>query len=394
MNPDRQALLREFIRHLASAVATASIYPLEHRQVTNLCNLALNSLLPALGKETELALMRIDDQLVVDGKPLGGMHPSRLASVLKHRGIGHLKITRLVRFEEILALVGALAKRREGGGEIRSSENVRLGKVQLRFRPDRQAAPGAAPGKPAENRAPEAAAGPNRSDLTAAQLERLAEIYTVAQKKKQLNVVGISEIVASFVRAFTREADPLLALAPLREMDEATFTHSLNVCILNLAQASALGIEGPLLHDIGIAALLHDVGKLKIPKEILNKKEPLSEEDWEIICRHPVDGAKFLLDAPGVPRLAVVTAYEHHLRFDGTGYPKSRGRWEQNISSQMTTLADMFDAMASHQAYRQANGLSEVASTLKYLGGTQLHPLLAENFIRLLKKCQPELEIA
>lgn len=385
MNNERTRALLDFIRFLASAVTTATIYPLEHRQVVNLCTQSFENLQKAIDKDSEITLKRIDEQLVIGGKPLaGGMYPVRLASMLKHRGIGLLKISRFVERDEILGLIDDLS--RKDRKEIRSSENIRLGKLELRYEPS-EAENADAKGEQGESQKPE------YDDLTEEQLDRLMEIYEATRKQKKLHSVGISEIVSSFIAAFTRESNPLLALAPLREMDEYTFTHSINVCILNLAQASALGIDGPLLHDIGIAALLHDVGKLQVPLDVLNKKEQLTEEDWTILKRHPIDGAKFLINAPGVPRLAVSTAFEHHIRFDGSGYPQAAVGREQNISSHMTALSDVLDSMLTHRPYSPASELGEVATTLKYMGGTQLHPLLTENFLEILPRFCPGLEL-
>jgi HD-GYP domain-containing protein (c-di-GMP phosphodiesterase class II) len=417
MSDPRQTALLEFIRHLASAVTTAGIYPLEHRQVTHLCQQAVASLCQAIDTGNEISLQRIDDQIIFDGRPLGvGMYPARLAGMLKHRGIGSLKITRFVEQDEVIALIGGLAGKK-GQGEISSSKNIRLGKVELRYaRPDSTviSSTGSADQVPLPSGLTDADSAPDTdsdqepstvvladaapppaeyTDLTEPQLARLAEIFAATRQRKRLHTVGISEIVGSFISAFIKEADPLLALAPLREMDEYTFTHSINVCILNLAQAAALGIDGPLLHDIGTSALLHDIGKQQIPEEILTKQEKLTEKEWALIRMHPQLGAQALLGSPGVPRLAVITAYEHHLRFDGTGYPPTRGHWEQNLSSQMTALSDAFDALSTHRPYRRGEELDITATNLRYMGGSQLHPLLTDNFLRLLKKYRPQTDI-
>lgn len=389
MSDPRQQALLQFIRHLASAVTTAGIYPLAHRQVVHLCQQAIDSLALAIDTANEISLQRIDDQMIFDGRPLGeGMYPARLAGMLKHRGIGSLKISRFVEQDEVINLVGGLAGKK-GQGEMSSSKNVRLGKVELRYAKASDTTTIVSAGSADDVPLP-----PECADMTQAQMARLAEIFEATRKRKRLNTIGISEIVGSFISAFVKEADPLLALAPLREMDEYTFTHSINVCILNLAQAAALGIEGPLLHDIGTAALLHDIGKLEIPQEVLNKKEVLTEADWALIRRHPQLGAQTLLGSPGVPRLAVITAYEHHRRYDGGGYPETRGDWAQNLSSHMTALSDVFDAMSTHRPYRQGSEFEITATNLKYMGGNQLHPLLTDNFIRLLKKYRPQLDIS
>ena len=391
MSDTRIQSLLEFIRHIASGVTTASMYPLEHQQVQLLCTQALECFREAVCDQQELSIQRIDDQIIFEGQPLGGgMYPIRFAGMLKHRSVGLLRITDQVEHQEIVQFVGSLAKGKEKA-DLHSTRNIRYGKLELRFG-ERKDSTGDTVGEDEGVATSSNVALPDYQDLTDEQLTRLMEIFEVSRKKKKLNTVGISEIVASFIGAFVKEADPLLALAPLRDLDEYSFTHSINVCILNLAQAAALGIEGPLLHDLGTAALLHDIGKTTIPIEILNKKDALNKEEWERIKTHPFEGAKLLLAAPGVPRLAVVTAYEHHLRFDGTGYPPVNGNWEKNISSYMTAISDAFDAMSTNRSYSEAKDVGVVMTDLKYLGGSSLHPLLTENFIKIVKKHRPDLD--
>ena len=390
MSDTRIQSLLEFIRHIASGVTTASMYPLEHQQVQLLCTQALECFREAVRDQQEILIHRIDDQIIFEGQPLGGgMYPIRFAVMLKYRSVGLLRITDQVEHQEIVQFVGSLAKGKERA-DLHSTRNIRYGKLELRFG-DKKDSTGDTVGEDEGVAASSNVDLPDYKDLTDEQLSRLMEIFEVSRKKKKLNTVGISEIVASFIGAFVKEADPLLALAPLRDLDEYSFTHSINVCILNLAQAAALGIEGPLLHDLGTAALLHDIGKTTIPVEILNKKDQLTKEEWERIKTHPFEGAKLLLAAPGVPRLAVVTAYEHHLRFDGTGYPPVNGNWEKNISSYMTAISDAFDAMSTNRSYSKANDVGVVVTDLKYLGGSSLHPLLTENFIKIVKKHRPDL---
>jgi len=367
------------------------MYPLEHSQVQLLCTQALDCFREAVRDEHEISLQRVEDQIIFEGQPLsGGMYPVRFASMLKHRSVGLLRISAQVEHQEIVQLVGGLAKKQEKA-DLHSTKHVRFGKLELRYGDAKKA--GRDDSGDADEATGSEAARPDYQNLTDQQLERLMEIFEASRKTKKLNTFGISEIVASFIGAFVKEADPLLALAPLRDLDEYSFTHSINVCILNLAQAAALGIDGPLLHDIGTAALLHDIGKTRIPVEVLNKTEPLTKEEWALIQTHPFEGAKLLLAAPGVPRLAVVTAYEHHRRFDGSGYPAVRGDWEQNISSYMTAISDTFDAMSTHRVYRRAADMEVVLTDLKYLGGAHLHPLLTENFIKIVARHRPDLQL-
>ncbi len=113
----------------------------------------------------------------------------------------------------------------------------------------------------------------------------------------------------------------LRLISPVKSYSEYTYTHATNVAVLSMFQAETLGIRDTLLRDIGISALLHDVGKLFISKDILEKSASLDKEEWEEIKMHPLYGARYLAKLEGIPSLAPIVAYEHHLRFDGKGYP-------------------------------------------------------------------------
>ena len=128
-------------------------------------------------------------------------------------------------------------------------------------------------------------------------------------------------LVDNLAQAVAQNRTALVALTALKEYDNYTFTHMVNVSILTMGQARGLGIDGPLLREFGLAALMHDIGKVKTPAEILNKPDKLTDEEFVIMRRHVVDGAEILRGTPEIPSLAPVVAFEHHLRIDGTGYP-------------------------------------------------------------------------
>ncbi len=374
MNAAQREALQQFVRHLAAAISTATLYPITHRQVKHLCGEALASLAEGIGSETEVTLIRVEDELIAGGMPLErSMYVSRLARVLKDKGISHIRIRRQVIEHEILTLIGDLGKKGRATQELLSTENIRLGQVEVRTALKEEGA-GIAGWQ----------TGSAGADISNEELTLFLDMYEGVKKRKRLDVVGISEVVTVFIDAFASDADPLLALAPLRAMDEYTYTHSTNVCILNLAQAAAMGITGTLLHDIGIAAMLHDVGKLFIPEEVLNKTEKLTDDEWACIRQHPVTGAHYLLDIPGVPRLAVVTAFEHHMRYDLQGYPPVKVNWQQNLASQMTAISDTYDSLRTKRIYRGSKEFSYVETVLRNAAGSQLNPQLVENFLQIM----------
>ncbi len=369
-----------FVRRLTTAAANAALYSLGHRQVSHLCNLAQVHLQRAQDEDGELALMLVDDQLIFDNLPLeNNLSIEQMIQGLKRRGVGTLKLLAGIEVDEIRDLVAVLARGAQSSAEAVSSPHIRYGKIEIRY------------AEGASDRGDTTASQifdqfPTLAEIQQDELSEFIDLYRATRRSQRLNVVGISDIVSSFVDAFSSNADPLLALAPLRGLDEYTYTHSTNVCILNLAQARLLGIEGQVLHEIGVAAMLHDVGKLFVPVEILQKPGQLDDQEWAIMQDHPRKGAEYLFGTPGVPRLAVVTAYEHHMRYDGSGYPKVTRPWLQHLVSQMTTISDFFDALRTHRSYRKSLTLDTVTGIMLEQAGTTLHPALTRNFLKAISQ--------
>ncbi len=405
MDLNRLNAVDHCLRHLTTAISTSKLYSAEHKQVKKLCRMAHSSLLDAIDGQENLSLIRVDEHLAVDEHPLDrSMYIERFARLIKMSGIGHIKFSRNVTFDELHALLSSLG----GSGKVtHSSENIRLGQIEVRHRSARG---GAGADQKAQTPVPEGEqvepelfkrgvdskvlieSAQILENISSEELSRVMEVYEAVKNNRRLQVVGLSEIVSGFIDVFAGFADPLLTLVPLRNMDEYTFTHSLNVCLLNMAQATALGIEGQLLHDIGLSAMLHDVGKLFIPEEVLNKPGKLDDKEWALMQTHPVRGAEYLLDSPGVPRMAVLNAYEHHLRFDLSGYPLVKNEWQQNLCSQLTSISDVYDSLRTKRPYRAPLELEVVLYNIEQLKGTQLHPLLVDNFLLLMKKVTPQKE--
>jgi len=181
----------------------------------------------------------------------------------------------------------------------------------------------------------------------------------------------------------------LLILTSVKSHDEYSYVHNINVAVFTLLQAEALELGGDHLADIGIAALLHDVGKLSIPAEVLRKKEKLTAEDMKIIERHPVYGAKIILEMPDINPLAAVTAFEHHVKYDNTGYPERLFAGKVNLVTMMITIADFYDAMRSKRAYREEMAPEKTYEEMKSLAGKHLNPDLLDLFFSIIGMYPP-----
>ncbi len=190
-------------------------------------------------------------------------------------------------------------------------------------------------------------------------------------------VNGLAHLVGSNRRA-------LVALTALCEYDNYTFTHMVNVGILTMAQASSLGIEGERLRQFGLAGLMHDIGKVRTPTEILTKPAKLTDEEFAIMKRHPVDGAEILRRQIDMPPLAAVVAFEHHLRIDHTGYPEGVKRPELNLATQLCAIADVYDAMRSQRSYQQAFPTDRILGVLQQNDGARFDQHLVRRFSQLM----------
>ena len=190
--------------------------------------------------------------------------------------------------------------------------------------------------------------------------------------------------VEGLADAVTQNRTALVALTAMRNYDNYTFTHMVNVSILSMGQARALGIEGRLLREFGLSALMHDIGKVRTPREILQKPERLTEQEFVIMRRHPVEGAEILRRTPEMPILAPVVAFEHHLRRDGSGYPEGAKRTALNLGTMICSIADVYDAMRSQRAYQQAFPTDRVLAVLKKDDGLHFDAQLVRRFVQLL----------
>jgi len=151
-----------------------------------------------------------------------------------------------------------------------------------------------------------------------------------------------------------------------------------------MGQARGLGVDGPLLREFGMAALMHDLGKVHTPLEVLNKPDKLTDAEFAIMKRHTVDGAEMLRRTPDIPTLAPVVAFEHHLRLDGSGYPHGVKRPTLNICTMLCSIADVYDAMRSQRRYQQSFPTDRILEVLKRSDGQQFDQHLVRRFVQLI----------
>jgi HD-GYP domain-containing protein (c-di-GMP phosphodiesterase class II) len=211
-------------------------------------------------------------------------------------------------------------------------------------------------------------------------------LFDQVKTAKELPLQGLERVVQDLIQGMLCNINPLEMLSSLKSSDEYTFTHAINVCILTMTQAEVLGVEGRALYDIGVAAAMHDAGKMFVPDEILNKPGKLTEAEWELMRHHTIRGARYILRMEGLPRLAFIAALEHHIRFDGSGYPAMNGgSWRPHIVSQMIAVSDLYDAMRSRRPYQEPKPDEKIIQILVDESGSSFNPHLVDNFLRIIR---------
>ena len=176
-----------------------------------------------------------------------------------------------------------------------------------------------------------------------------------------------------------------LRLASIKSYDEYTLHHSVNVAVIAIGLGVAIGLGEPILRELAMAGVLHDLGKIAVPLEILRKPGLLEEDEWRVMRRHPVLGADLLSRMPGSNRLPMIVAFEHHMRFDMKGYPFIREGWIQHPVSRLACMADVFDAMTSRRAYKKAIPTDNVRAYVRDEAGRTFDPRLVAVLDQMLR---------
>jgi putative nucleotidyltransferase with HDIG domain len=194
----------------------------------------------------------------------------------------------------------------------------------------------------------------------------------------------VRSAVGSLVDGVRMRRSAMLELASLRDHDHYTFYHSANVAILSLALGSLVSDEPRFLAALGTGALLHDVGKMTVDREILNKAGALTAEEWNSMRDHPVSGARMAAQMSGLDRSAAVMILEHHMGYDGSGYPRRPIGQKQHLASRIIAVADAYDAMTSRRAYSEARVQNEAMALVAESAGSSLDPTLVRLFVKML----------
>ncbi len=215
-------------------------------------------------------------------------------------------------------------------------------------------------------------------------IEAVKEMVHGVHLDKALNMRKMNTVVQTMVDNILDNRDALMGLTSLKMYDEYTFVHSVNTSILAISLGTFLSFEKPQIAMLGVAAMLHDIGKVRVPLEIINKPGKLTDEEWEVVRRHPIDGALIASDIPGVTKMAMVTAFEHH-QHGKQGYPRTEGAVQQHLLSQIVSLADAYEALTAARVYYSAQMPPDQAiRILMKKRNISFNPVLVKAFVNMI----------
>jgi len=366
-------LFHSILIDLVRSIQAVAIYPETHLRVQEpLARLHRRVRNEAKRLGGWLTVGFLGDRVVVDQFPFHASTPGigRLARRMASRGIEKISVGEKITYQEMKRFVHFVA----GVGEVDPShpwKEISFGKIRGE----------GASGFPVSG-ATEALSAPHMLAGAADVLQDV--LHSIAAKGPLGNVEEGRDIVAAVMKGLREEEILLDRMIRLQSHDDYTVAHSLNVCVMVVAQASRLGLSEPAIRDIGLAALLHDIGKELIPGEILNKPGKLDAGEFATISLHPVLGAIHLRKIALGSDLPMIVSFEHHIRHDRSGYPAPRFPEALHPASLMTQIADVYDALRTHRPYRPSLDRETALGILREGRGTEFEPVLLDNFLQEL----------
>jgi putative nucleotidyltransferase with HDIG domain len=363
----------DLIRRLGATVRTAELYAPTHPLVQRNALGLQGSLEPLLEVSPVVIVGFLEDDLVVNDTRMarGSANMAGLLRDMRDRRVEKITFGRGLETTDIRALMDELADRtaRTAVGDRLTARGIRRIVVS----------------KVAADDTDEEEVGLVAAKQMYSQAVTSAEtIWAATKAGDQPNPAEARGIIDSLSRLVYQDRTSLLALTTLKRHDNYTFTHMVNVAALSMAMARSLDLEGPMLREFGFAALMHDIGKVYTPLEILDKPDKLTDEEYKIMKRHVVDGAHVLRRTPETPALAPVVAFEHHLRQDLSGYPENVGARTLNLCTMVVSVCDVFDALRSNRVYRAGLATDRIKHIMGQQDSTAFNRTLLRRFVNLM----------
>jgi putative nucleotidyltransferase with HDIG domain len=368
-----------FLTTLGQALATLGLYGEEHPMRHTVLARTHDAMLRMLSEQGTIVVSLVDGDVVLGMRVMGDLKAWEWSARLAAVGIQRIEIdaTQPPTGGDLQNFLAALRLRLSMGGQVApawSCQGIRIGSLTVAT-----------------------GGGANVSETLASVVESLSMsalaeetdaveyVHDEVSAGRAVPMAEVEAIVHGLAVTIHREQHLVLPLLDLKTFDQYTTTHSCNVSMLSIGLAEALDLSASQVRSIGTAALLHDIGKTKIPLEVLVKPGKLTDEEFAFMKAHPVEGAKILSQRGSGNALAATVAYEHHIWFNGQGgYPSVSFRRDAHYASRIVHVCDIYDALCSKRPYRDAWSHERALNLLRGLQGTELDPEVYPAFERMV----------
>jgi len=392
---DRTGIAVRFLTSMAQALATMSLYAEGHPARARAAVASFDILRELQQADPRPSFSFLGSEVVYGQQAIRGLTDWEWALKLANVGVQRLEFGDMVErdayvgfLEDVLARVSAFtaiaaanapANVPRGNGPTA----IRFGAVGVRGSSD--------------VRVPDAAVHlaeqPSLLDLNA-EVDAIRWVHDEVNDREEIPLLEAESIVRSLSVAMHGDSQVLLPLLQLKEFDQYTTTHALNVSVLSMGLAEFMGLSPREVRAYGVAGMLHDLGKVRVPKDILTKPGKLTPEEWSLMRSHTVEGARLILQSDQKLDVAALVAFEHHIMINGGGYPDRHFRCDCHKASTLVHVCDVYDALRTKRPYRDA---WEPAATLAYIErgvGTEFDADVATAFIAMMGKWEPRLAYA
>ncbi len=370
---DQELLITSLIRSLGASLKNRRIYPASHPLVRTPVEKVFKELRVFFADRSELALAISDGTLVFEGFPLFNLTSPLESFVdkLTHMGAPALIFEKELELEELENFVLFLHKFREEG--LSSEEIQKLlaqaGVVHIRVKPVDEG---------------------DKDDREIANevYSNAVSVVTSVMKDVRLGRVPsgaeTERVTRDMSSMLARNRDAMLALTLIKNYDEYTYNHSVNVAVISLALADSLRLPSQDKIDVGVAGLLHDIGKTQLALDLIRKPSTLTVEEFEEIKKHPQEGFVLLGKMSHIRPDSAYLVLEHHMRFDLSGYPPPEPGYKVHAYSNIIPVADCYDALTTMRSYQKARLPAQSLEIMTKLAGKSLDPFVVTAFAKTM----------
>jgi HD-GYP domain-containing protein (c-di-GMP phosphodiesterase class II) len=350
-----QPLGRRLVTGFYASSQSLRIYPLENATVQNAIKELHGVIRRIVDLEGRINLKLVGDFLFLNDARLrlgltDYLSFSNFATLLRRHGVGEVGIEPGIEQQHVAAFVSLLLADGTGDEDAFARFVDRLQRsaaLKISVDPAVEADAG-----PLDDEAAHQAA--KRTYTQSVHVAR--EVLSDTRLGRAVNLRRVKRAVQTIVDQVLNNESSIVGMTALRDHDEYTFTHCVNVCIFSVVIGQKLGLTRSQLYELGIGALFHDIGKQRLAADIVNKAGALTDEEWQTMQEHPAEGLLAMFSLRGladVPYRAMLMAYEHHMKTDLTGYPKNSRPREPTLFSHIVAAADGFDAGSSERSYQK-----------------------------------------